>query len=43
MIAIQANQTTSRIFGLFRTGSAYGYVWEQDTAGAWIEYIKKAS
>ena len=42
MIAIQANQTTSRFFGLLKTGSAYGYVWEQDSAGAWIEYIKKA-
>jgi len=43
MIAIQANQTTSRFFGLVKTGSAYGYVWEKDPAGAWIEYIKKAS
>ena len=42
MIAIQANQSTSGFFGLFKTGLAYGYVWEQDPAGAWIEYIKKA-
>lgn len=42
MIAIQANQSTSRFFRLFRAGLVYGYVWEQDPAGAWIEYIKKA-
>src|SRR5262249_17505030 len=42
MIAIQANQTTRRFFGLFRTSSAYGYVWKQEPAGGWIEYIKKA-
>jgi hypothetical protein len=42
MIAIQANQSYSRFFGLFRAGLAYGYVWEQDPVGAWIEYIKKA-
>jgi tetratricopeptide (TPR) repeat protein len=42
MIAIQANQITKKFFGLFRTGSVYGYVWKQDPAGGWIEYTKKA-